>query len=83
MKQDSFAEIAVALHIAARDAVIVAERDEHTAHAIGLFPRTAEHIVTTRKRQAELIGEAHRIFMALMPVEGTVRAVISAGGGWR
>jgi hypothetical protein len=40
-----FADIAVALEIAARDAVLVAERDEHVAHAIGLFQNTARQIV--------------------------------------
>lgn len=72
----SFVDIAVALNIAARDAVLVAQRDEFTAHKIGLFEATAAHIVAERNRQAELIGEAHRIFKALMPLENTIRAVI-------
>lgn len=75
----TFDEIAVALNVAARDAVLVAERDEVVAHRIGLFENTAKHIIADRKRHAELLGEAHRIIRALTPVEATIRAVISIG----
>jgi hypothetical protein len=33
-------------------------------------------VVFDTRRQADLIGEAHRIIKALMPVEGAVRAVM-------
>lgn len=71
-----FADIAGALKIAARDAVIVAERDEHTAHDIGLFPQTAANIISERKRHAELIGDAYRVFRKLMPVENTIKSIM-------
>lgn len=71
-----FADIAVALQLAARDAVIVAERDEHTALAIGLFEPTASRIISERKRQAELIGEAYLVFRKLMSIENTIKAIL-------
>lgn len=73
-----FADISVALRLAANRAVLDRQQDEHTAHAIGLFPVTAAHIIEDRQRQADLLGEAHRIIKALIPVEHTIRAMLEA-----
>lgn len=73
-----FADIAVALRLATNRAVLDRQQDEHTAHAIGLFPATAAHIVEDRQRQADLLAEAHRIIRELIPVEHTIRAMLEA-----
>lgn len=73
-----FVDIAVALRLAANRAVLDRQQDEYVAHAIGLFPVTAAHIVEDRQRQADLLGEAHRIIKALIPVEHTIRAMLEA-----
>ena len=73
-----FADIAVALSIEARELARRAEDVEHRAIAIGLSASATGRVIFESRRQAELIGEAHRIIKALMPVEGTVRAVMEA-----
>lgn len=83
MPDTPFAEIAVALGVQARELAHRAEQNEHVAHAIGLFPATTNDLVKGWRRDAELLGEAHRLLLALMPVEETVRAVITASGGVR
>lgn len=69
-----FADIAVALGIQARELAQRAEHNEQVAAAIGLFPNTQAHLNAEWRRQAELIGEAHRLVMALIPIENTIRA---------
>lgn len=77
-----FADVAVALKLAANDAADRAFDLEIVAHRIGLSRPVTERIVADRRRQAALIAHAHVIIKALMPVEATVRAVIEAGSGW-
>lgn len=79
MTHSPFADIVVALGIEARELARRAEDVEHRATAIGLSAGATGRVIFESRRQAELIGEAHRIFRALMPVEGTVRAVIAEG----
>lgn len=71
-----FADIAVALGIQARELAQRAESNEQVAIAIGLFPNTTAHLIAEWRRQAELVGEAHRLVLALLPVENTIRAAI-------
>lgn len=74
-----FADIAVALKIEANILADRAQDVETTALRIGLSPPVAARIVAERRRQADLVAAAHRIIYALMPVEGTISAVISEG----
>lgn len=74
-----FAEIAVALKIQADDLVDRAQHAETLAARIGLTPAVADRIIGERRKQAELVGRAHRIFKTLARFEPIIGLVIKKG----
>lgn len=76
MIRRSFADIAVALKLQANELSDRAKDCEIVAGRIGLTPAVAAHVISERRDQAELIGEAHRIIYALIGCEETIRSVM-------
>lgn len=70
-----FADIAVVIGIQARELAHRADQNEQVAIQIGLFPNTTAHLVAEWRKQADIMGEAHRLVLALLPIEHTIRAV--------
>ncbi len=74
------ADIAVALKLQANDMADRTKDAEITAARIGLSPCVSAHLISERRRQAELIGDAYHLIRALLAIENTLLAVVQQSG---
>lgn len=78
-----FADVAAALKTQANEHADAANDIELTALQVGLSQGATLRCKSQAQRRADLLAYAHHVFVALLPVEHTIKAIIAAGEGWK